>query len=60
MRLVADLAANLPRLAALRSTLRQRMKSSAFMNAPRFTRNVECAYGQMWRKWCAETEYFQT
>ena len=44
----------LPRLAQLRSTLRDRMKSSAFMDAPRFARNVEQAYRQMWRAWCAK------
>ena len=54
VRLVTSLAANLPRLASLRSTLRARMKSSAFMDAPRFARNVESAYRQMWRAWCAK------
>jgi predicted O-linked N-acetylglucosamine transferase (SPINDLY family) len=53
VRLVANLATDLPRLAALRSTLRQRMKTSAFMDAPRFARNVEQAYREMLRRWCA-------
>ena len=53
VRLTADLATDLPRLAELRSTLRRRMKGSAFMNAPRFAQNVEAAYRKMWRQWCA-------
>ncbi|MGB8167557.1 MAG: tetratricopeptide repeat protein [Chthoniobacteraceae bacterium] len=52
VRLTVSLATDLPRLASLRSTLRQRMKSSAFMDAPRFARNMEEAYRQMWRSWC--------
>ena len=53
VRLAASLAGDLPRLAGRRATLRQRMKASAFMDAPRFARNVERAYREMWRKWCA-------
>ena len=52
--IAADLAKDLPRLAELRRTLRPRMQGSALMDAPRFTRNVEAAYRQMWRNWCAE------
>ena len=52
--LVVSLATDVARLAKLRSTLRQRMKSSPFMDAQRFARNVEAAYRQMWRNWCAE------
>ena len=51
--LAASLAADLPRLAQWRATLRGRMKASPFMDAPRFARNVEHAYRQMWRAWCA-------
>ena len=52
LRLIVTLAADLPRLAELRATLRVRMKASAFMDAPRFARNVEHTYRQMWRRWC--------
>jgi predicted O-linked N-acetylglucosamine transferase (SPINDLY family) len=48
----ADLAANVPRLAELRSTLRGRMRHSALMTADRFARAVESAYRTMWRTWC--------
>jgi predicted O-linked N-acetylglucosamine transferase (SPINDLY family) len=48
----ADLAADLPRLAALRDTLRPRMQASPLMDGPRFARNVESAYRQMWVAWC--------
>ena len=53
VRLAADLAADFPRLAELRATLRGRMKVSAFMDAPRFAKNFGHACRQMWRAWCA-------
>jgi predicted O-linked N-acetylglucosamine transferase (SPINDLY family) len=28
------------------------MQQSPLMDAPRFTRNMEAAYRQMWRRWC--------
>ena len=52
VRIVAELALDLPRLGHLRATLRDRMQSSALMNAPRFARNIEAAYREMWRRWC--------
>ena len=48
-----NLAKDLPRLSQLRSTLRERLQKSPLMDAPRFARNMEAAYGQMWRDWCA-------
>jgi predicted O-linked N-acetylglucosamine transferase (SPINDLY family) len=42
----------MPKLEQLRSTLRQKMEQSPLMDAPRFTKNIESAYRQMWRKWC--------
>jgi predicted O-linked N-acetylglucosamine transferase (SPINDLY family) len=53
LRMAAELAGDLPRLAQLRSTLRDRMKASVLMDAPRFARNVEAAYRSMWQTWCA-------
>jgi len=54
VKLALSLAGDLPRLAELRRGLRQRMQTSAFMDGPRFARNVEAAYRQMWRAWCAK------
>jgi predicted O-linked N-acetylglucosamine transferase (SPINDLY family) len=54
VRIAAELAQDLPRLGNLRTTLRQRMRSSPLMDAPRFARNIEAAYRQMWRRWCAK------
>jgi predicted O-linked N-acetylglucosamine transferase (SPINDLY family) len=51
VQIAADLAGNLPRLGELRRTLRGRMEASPLMDAPRFARNVEGAYRQMWRNW---------
>jgi protein O-GlcNAc transferase len=49
-----ELAANLPRLAELRSTLRSRMLASPLTDAPRFAGDVEAAYRTIWRAWCSE------
>ena len=54
VKLAKGLARDFPRLAELRRSLRDRMKASAFMDAPRFARNVEAAYREMWRAWCAK------
>jgi predicted O-linked N-acetylglucosamine transferase (SPINDLY family) len=51
--LAAGLAADLPRLAALRATLRDRMLQSPLMDAPRFARSVEAAYRAAWQHRCA-------
>jgi predicted O-linked N-acetylglucosamine transferase (SPINDLY family) len=53
VRIAATLANDLPRLTTLRAALRQRMERSPLMDAPRFARNMEAAYRQMWRQWCA-------
>jgi predicted O-linked N-acetylglucosamine transferase (SPINDLY family) len=48
-----DLAGNLPKLARLRETMRERMVSSALMDAGRFAGNLEGAFRSVWGKWCA-------
>jgi protein O-GlcNAc transferase len=53
VQIATDLEYDPPRLAHVRSTLRQRMQASPLMDAPRFARNLEAAYRQMWREWCA-------
>jgi predicted O-linked N-acetylglucosamine transferase (SPINDLY family) len=39
-------------LAELRGSLRERMRASPLMDQERFTRDLEQAYREMWRKWC--------
>ena len=48
------LARDLPHLEQLRSTLRERMIASPLMDGPRFAKDMESAYRQMWRMWCAK------
>jgi len=52
--LAVGLATDLPRLAGLRASLRQRLQASPLMDAPRFARHVEAAYRQMWLAWCQQ------
>jgi protein O-GlcNAc transferase len=47
------LACNTPRLAAMRAGLRERMRHSPLVDSAQFTRNLEKAYRDMWRAWCA-------
>jgi protein O-GlcNAc transferase len=42
-------------LSELRGSLRNRMRASPLMDEERFTRDLEHAYRQMWRKWCGES-----
>jgi predicted O-linked N-acetylglucosamine transferase (SPINDLY family) len=46
------LANDLNRLAKIRSTLRFTMQDSIITDGPKFTRNLERAYREMWRTWC--------
>ncbi len=50
--IAATLANDLPRLAALRASLRSRMIASPLTDGPRFARNVEAAYRLAWERWC--------
>jgi predicted O-linked N-acetylglucosamine transferase (SPINDLY family) len=50
--IAAALALDRPRLAGLRSTLRERITRSPMMDAQRFAENLEAAYRTMWRAWC--------
>jgi predicted O-linked N-acetylglucosamine transferase (SPINDLY family) len=45
-------AADLPRLAELRTLLRPKMLQSPLMDAPRFAGNMEALYRQTWQTWC--------
>ncbi len=54
--IAVSLAKDLPRLAELRRQLRPRMRVSPLMDAPRFARDIESMYRQMWQNWCASGE----
>ena len=47
-----DLASDLPRLAALRSGLRNQLLNSPLCDGPGFTRDLEAAYRDIWTSWC--------
>ncbi|HSI12541.1 MAG TPA: tetratricopeptide repeat protein [Chthoniobacter sp.] len=46
------LAADLPTLAERRANMRAEMQASPLMDAPRFARNMEAAYREVWGRWC--------
>ncbi|HUB26666.1 MAG TPA: tetratricopeptide repeat protein [Tepidisphaeraceae bacterium] len=52
VKIAAELAGDLDRLAEIRRTLRQRMIDSPLMDGPRFARGVEAAFGNMWDDYC--------
>ncbi len=52
VRIAANLAGDIPHLAALRLSLRDDLQRSPLMDAPRFARNMESAFRAMWRRWC--------
>ena len=54
VRTAVQLAGDLPRLTELRATLRERMKNSPLLDAPRFARNLEAAFRRVWQRWCAD------
>ena len=54
VKVAMELANDLPRLAELRRTMRDRMQASPLMDAPRFVRSIEDAYRSMWKTWCSE------
>jgi predicted O-linked N-acetylglucosamine transferase (SPINDLY family) len=49
----ATLAHDLPRLAGLRATLRDRMERSPLMGAKDFAGNMEALYRDLWRRYCS-------
>jgi predicted O-linked N-acetylglucosamine transferase (SPINDLY family) len=51
VKIAADLATDLPRLAELRANLRKRMQESPLTDAPRFARNIESVYENIWQQW---------
>lgn len=51
----AALAADAARLAEMRKQLRARVAEGPLGDAARFTRRLEAAYREMWRRWCSES-----
>ena len=56
IKIAVDLATDRARLKTLRHDLREKVSASPLMNQQSFTRNMENAYREMWRKYCAEKE----
>lgn len=54
--LATALANDLPRLAELRRSLRPRMQASPMMDAAAYVADLEAAYREMWRTWCASVQ----
>jgi predicted O-linked N-acetylglucosamine transferase (SPINDLY family) len=52
LRIAADLASDVPRLAELRRSMRNRMGNSPLTDGHRFARGVEDAFREIWKKWC--------
>lgn len=52
--LAAFLARDWKNLETLRNNLRERMRGSKLLDTTGFTRNLEGAYREMWRRWCRE------
>jgi predicted O-linked N-acetylglucosamine transferase (SPINDLY family) len=50
------LANNLPRLAEMRATLRQRFQSSPLHDAGKFTRDLEAVFRQLWVDWAGSSK----
>lgn len=50
--LAVGLASDLPRLARLRETMRQRMQGSPLCDVDRFVGHLDAALKAMWRRWC--------
>jgi Glycosyl transferase family 41 len=57
VRIATDLAGDLPRLSAMRSGLRERMRHSPLLTSHRLTRALEAAYLAMWQKRIAILEH---
>lgn len=54
VQLAVQHAANLPALAALRETLRDRMLSSALCDGPVFVEQLERLYQELYKRWLVE------
>ena len=55
IKIASDLANDRERLKKMRHNLRDRVKDSPIMNQQAFARNMEAAYHEMWKAWCAKS-----
>ena len=55
VKIAVSLAGDPERLKTLRTGMRERLAASPLRDEAGFTRNLETAYREMWRKWCART-----
>jgi predicted O-linked N-acetylglucosamine transferase (SPINDLY family) len=53
VQIAVGLAKDLPRLAAIRAGMRERLKASPLMDGAGYTKKLEAAYREVWHKWCA-------
>ena len=56
VQIAVGLAADIDRLSALRSSLREKMRNSPIMDAKQFAGEIESLYRTMWTNWCRETK----
>jgi protein O-GlcNAc transferase len=54
LQIAVQLASDKDRLAPLRRSMRERVKSSPLADAKSFAREVESIYRELWRRWCDE------
>ena len=55
VRLAEDLASDPQRIGTLRSTMRDRVASSALCDQAGAVKAIEAAYRRMWERWCADS-----
>jgi predicted O-linked N-acetylglucosamine transferase (SPINDLY family) len=54
VQILKDLVGDLPKLAQIRQSLRQRMVESPLMNGKNFAADIEDAYTRAWQRYCIE------
>ncbi|MEH6627548.1 MAG: tetratricopeptide repeat protein [Motiliproteus sp.] len=54
LRIATMLAEDIDRQQQLRATMRERMRASSLLDEPRICREIEAAYRNMWKAYCAE------
>ncbi|HMB96526.1 MAG TPA: hypothetical protein VKK61_10845, partial [Tepidisphaeraceae bacterium] len=54
VKIAVDLAGDLPRLRLIRAGMRDRLLASPLLDAPRYVKNLEAAYRDVWKTYCAE------